>query len=443
LERLGSIRSSSVAVGGGVVKGHVARRQWQTKSGTKTGWYVVLDIGRDLDGKRRQKWHGGFATRAEAETHRVSLVAEMDAGTYTEPSAVMLDEWVTGGWWTLLRDRVKASTAASYEANLRHHVLPSLGRIRLTSLRAEHLNRLYTRLLRSGRVDGQGGLSSHTVRNVHVIVHLLLRDACSAGLIARNVAEVATPPQRRSPRTAPMRFWQPHQLRLFLAAVEGEHLEAAWHLAALTGMRRGEIAALRWDDIDAANQRVYIRQTRSRIGTEMVLSSPKSGYGRLIDLDVDTTRRLVEHGDRQCLAASRLGLVNPERFVFLNPDFAPVRPDYLSERFLLISSHLGLPRIRFHDLRHTHATIALATGVPINVVSERLGHTNTSVTLNVYSHVMPGMGASAAQDIANYVSGTEQTTEATEAAAKLTRDSRHGPWHRQLQQHRPNTEESL
>jgi len=439
--RFGPIRSLSVVLGGGVVKGHVAKRQWKTKSGTKTGWYVVLDIGRDLDGKRRQKWHGGFATRSEAEAGRVAFIAEIRAGTYTEPSVVTLDEWVTGGWWALLQDRVKASTAAAYEANLRHHVLPSLGRVRLTSLRVEHLNRLYTRLLQEGRIDGRGGLSSHTVRNVHVIVHLLLRDACSAGLIARNVAEVATPPPRRSPRTVPMRFWQPHQLRLFLAAVEGEHLEAAWHLAALTGMRRGGIAALRWDDIDVPNQRVYIRQTRTRIGTEMVLSSPKSGYGRLIDLDTETTRRLVEHSERQNHAASRLGLVNPERFAFLNPDFAPVRPDYLSERFLLISSHLGLPRIRFHDLRHTHATIALATGVPINVVSERLGHTNTSVTLNVYSHVMPGMGASAAQDIANYVIGSDPTDQAAEAAAKFTRDSRHGPWQHQLEQHRPITEE--
>lgn len=345
----------------------------------KTGWYVVLDIGRDLDGKRRQKWHGGFATRAEAEAHRVSLVAELDAGIYIEPSAVTLDEWVTGGWWTLLQDRVKPSTAASYGANLRHHVLPSLGRIRLANLRAERLNRLYARLLQKGRIDGRGGLSSHTVRNVHFIVHLLLRDACSAGLVSRNVAELATPPPRRSPRTAPMRFWQPHQLRLFLTPVQGEHLEAAWHLAALTGMRRGEIAALRWDEIDVANQRVYIRQTRARIGTEMVLSSPKSGYGRVIDLDTETTRRLVEHGERQSLAGGRLGVVNPDRFVFLKPDFVAVRPDYLSERFLLISSHLGLPRIRFHDLRHTYATIALATGVPINVVSERLGHMNTNV----------------------------------------------------------------
>ncbi len=406
----------------------------------KTGWYVVIDIGRDLDGKRRQKWHGGFSTRADAEAHRVALVAELDAGTYTEPSVVTVDEWVNGGWWVLLEDRVKPSTAAAYRANLRHHVLPSLGRVRLTSLRAEHLNRLYTRLLQNGRTDGKGGLSAHTVRNVHVIIRLILRDACAAGLIGRNAAELATPPHRRSPRTAPMRFWQPHQLRLFLSGVEGEHLEAAWHLAALTGMRRGEIAALRWDDVDFTNQRIYIRQTRGRIGTDMVISTPKSGNGRLIDLDTETTRRFTKHHQRQSLAADRLGLVNPDRFVFLKPDFAPVRPDYLSERFLLISAHLGLPRIRFHDLRHTYATIALATGVPIHVVSERLGHMNTSVTLNVYSHVMPGMQADAAQSVADYVIGTDETDRGTAVASRLTRNSRHGPWHRQLQEHRRSTQ---
>lgn len=291
--------------------------------------------------------------------------------------------------------------------------------------------------MQDGRTDGRGGLGAHTVRNVHVITRLILRDACAAGLIARNVADLAIPPPRRSPRQAPLRFWQPHQVRLFLAAVHGEHLEAAWHLAALTGMRRGEIAGLRWDDIDFDKQRVYIRQTRGRIGTEMVISSPKSGNGRLIDLDTETVRRLGEHRERQSLRSGRLGTVNPDRFVFLTPDFTPVRPDYLSERFLRISVHLGLPRIRFHDLRHTYATISLATGVPINVVSERLGHTNTSVTLNVYSHVMPGMQASAAQDIANFIIGTEELERGSAtAAAKLTRDSRHGPWHRQLEQHR-------
>jgi len=418
-----------------VVKGHVARRRWKTKAGTKTGWYVVIDIGRDLDGRRRQKWHGSFATRAEAETHRVALVAELEAGTYVEPSALTLDEWVGGGWWVLIKNRVKPSTAAAYESNLRHHVLPSLGRIRLTSLRAEHLNRLYTRLLREGRTDGRGGLGPHTVRNVHVIIRLILRDACAAGLIARNVAELASPPPRRSPRRTPLRFWQPHELRLFLAAVQGEHLEAAWHLVALTGMRRGEAAALLWDDIDFDNQRVYIRQTRSRIGTEMVVTSPKSGTGRLIDIDRDTTRRIVEHRQRQSAAAVRLGLANPDRFVFLKPDFVPVRPDYLSERFLRISAHVGLPRIRFHDLRHTYATISLASGVPINVVSQRLGHANTSVTLNVYSHVMPGMQAAAAQSVADFITGIDSSEGAADTASKLTRNTRHGPWQRHLEQH--------
>jgi len=412
----------------------VARRRWKTKAGTKTGWYVVIDIGRDPDGKRRQKWHGSFATRAEAETHRVALVVELEAGTDVEPSALTVDERVGGGWWVLIMNRVKPSTADAHESNFvissavawPHPVDKSAGRASESALH---------RLLREGRTDGRRGLGPHTVRNVHVIIRLTLRDACAAGLVARNVAELASPPPRRSPRRTPLRFWQPHELRLFLAAVEGEPLEPAWHLVALTGMRRGEAAALLWDDVDFDNQRVYIRQTRSRIGTEMVVTSPKSGTGCLIDIDRDTTRRIVEHRERQTAAAARLGLANPDRFVFLKPHFVRVGPDYLSERYLRISAHVGLPRIRFHDLRHTYATISLASGVPINVVSQRLGHANTSVTLNVYSHVMPGMQAAAAQGVADFISGTDNSEGAADTASKLTRNTRHGPWRRHLEQH--------
>ncbi len=122
--------------------------------------------------------------------------------------------------------------------------------------------------------------------------------------------------------------------------------------------------------------------------------------------------------------------------MFLTPAFAPVRPDYLSERFLRISRHLGLPRIRFHDLQHTYATIALASGVPIHVVSERLGHMNSSVTLSVYSHVMPGMQADAAQSIADYVTGSHLGERASDSAARLAQNTRHGPWQHHLQQHK-------
>lgn len=160
--------------------------------------------------------------------------------------------------------RARPTTIASYRANLDHHAMPVLGGVRLQTIGPEHLDALHAHLLISGRVDGKGGLAHRSVGNIHLLIRLVLADAQAAGLLRHNPADRAHPPKRK-----PIRAWDVDQLAHFLLNVRGDHLEAAWRLAAMTGMRRGEIAALRWSNIDLSENRLHVRESRRRVSTEI------------------------------------------------------------------------------------------------------------------------------------------------------------------------------
>ena len=169
------------------MQGHIRRRTHTTKTGKKTvRWYVVIDIGKTLEGKRRQKWHVGYASRADAEQARAELVSGIYTGTYIEPTRLTLGGWISDHWLASIAARARPTTIASYMANLRHHVLPTIGGLRLHELTGAHLDALYADLLRNGRVKGSGGLHPRTVGNIHLLVHLALADARAAGIVQRN-----------------------------------------------------------------------------------------------------------------------------------------------------------------------------------------------------------------------------------------------------------------
>lgn len=386
--------------------GHIHKRVHDTKDGRRTTtWYVVVDLNRGPDGRRKQKWHGGYRTRKEAEAAFAKLATDLRAGTYVEPSKVTLQDWVETSWLATMRSQVKPSTWDSYMRNLRLHVLPRVGHRALQDLTPSILNTLYAELMESGRRNGTpGGLSTKTVRYVHATVHKALADAVDAGLLQANPADRARPPKPRAAAPIEMRVWNAEHLATFLAHLVGHRLQAAFHLAAMTGMRRGEVLGLRWHDLDLELGRLAVRHTLVSVAYEVRESTPKTHQARVVDLDPDTVHQLKKHRDRQ----------NDERIawstgyqesdlVFRREDGAPVHPDSFSQTFDAEVRRSGLPRIRLHDLRHTHATIALRAGVPVKVISERLGHQNPAFTLKQYAHVIPGMQAEAAALIAALV----------------------------------------
>ena len=387
------------------MRGHIRKRTHTTRAGKQTvNWYVVVDLGRDANGKRRQRWHGGFRTRKDAEIARTTIIGDLNSGTYAEPTRLTFREWVDEKWLPNIATRVKPSTFESYRRNMQHHVLPTLGGRRIRDIRPTLLNVLYADLLASGRRNGPGGLSAKTVRYIHTIVHKALADALDAGLVPVNAAERAKPPKARSSAAIDLRFWTPAELRMFLDQVAGHRLKAAWHVSAMTGMRRGEVLGLRWADIDLDNRLIHVQRALVSVNYELVISTSKNHHARVINLDPGTVDQLRFHRMRQLEEQQERGVDHKDAdLVFCKENGGPMHPQTYTQAFERLVAKTALPKIRLHDLRHTHATIAVQAGVPTKVICERLGHQSPVFTLKQDAHVIPGMQADAARAVAEIV----------------------------------------
>jgi integrase len=217
--------------------------------------------------------------------------------------------------------------------------------------------------------------------------------------------------------------WTPQQLRAFLAHVRGDRLYALWLLVATTGMRRAELAGLRWSDIDFARARLTPRLPRVVVNYRVHESDTKTASGRRsLALDPSTLEALREHRRRQAGERAIAELADDNDLVFTWPDGRPLHPDLITHWFQRHArrvvweqderTKVGLPAIRLHDVRHSYATAALAAGIPAKIVSERLGHANVQITLDTYSHVIPGLDEQAAATVARLILGGSETISA-------------------------------
>jgi integrase len=361
----------------------------------------VIDLGVDGDGRRRQKWHGGFRTSKEADVARAKLVNEIHTGSYVIPASTTMTQWVRASWLPMTEARVKPSTFDSYRRNMELHVLPVLGSKPLQQLTPPMLNALYAKLA-SG--NSRKPLSAKTISYIHTTIHKALEDAVDAGLLARNVADRAKPPRPSRRSTNGFQAWEPHELVRFLEHVRGTRLGAIWRLAAMTGMRRGEILGLRWADLDLDAARLSVRHAVIAVAYATIESTPKSHNARVIDLDESTVTQLRVHHRRQNNERDEWGADYEDHdLVVAKENGQPIHPHTFSRCFERLVEQAGLRSIRLYDLRHTHATLALKAGVPVKVISERLGHEAPAFTLKQYAHVIPGMQAEAAAKVAALV----------------------------------------
>lgn len=376
------------------MRGHIRRR------GNK--WAAVFDAPPDESRKRKRRWLSGFTTRKAAEAALSEALARLQTGAYTGPTKETIAMFMRR-WLQSAKASVRPSTWATYETLVEKQILPVLGSTPLLKLTPAQLNSFYGGLLESGRRDGKGGLSRRTVGHIHGVIRLALGQGVRWQDLARNVADQANPP-RKAKRA--MRVWSSEEVGVFLDSVREDRLYAVYVLALTSGLRRGELLGLAWRDLDLTAARLQVRQTMITVNFKAQRSEPKTDAGRRsVELDPGTVAVLKVLRSRQLEERFALGLGRPcpDDFVFAAPTGEALHPGLFSDAFDRRVKAAGLPRIRFHDLRHTMATLALAAGVHPKIVQERLGHSSIAITLDLYSHSVPGMQADAASKISALV----------------------------------------
>lgn len=332
----------------------------------------------------RQKTVAYAKTSAEARAKLTEALRGQDQGMpLVQGSATLAD--FTARWLDTIAASVRPGTRKRYAELLTCHVLPDLGRVRLAKLTPEQVQHLYATIQARG-------LSSSTAHRVHSVLHKLLKDAMRLGLVAVNVADAVTAP-RDAKRD--MQVWTPEQARAFLDTTAGHRLESLFVLALFTGMRIGEVLALRWTDVDLKGATITVRASvQRRTGGAWEWSAPKTKSGRrLIHVAPTVVEALQAHRIRQAEERPRAGpLWQDTGLVFCDEVGAPLTADHVRRtHFYALVRRAGVPAIRFHDLRHTAATLLLLQGVPVKVVSHDLGHSTTVITSDLYQHVLPDM----------------------------------------------------
>lgn len=313
------------------------------------------------------------------------------------PSKQTFGSYLTDEWLPGMKSQVRPSTLASYRINVNKHIVPArIGTTKLQRLTPLALNAFY------GELGSK--VSAKTVRNIHVVIHRALKDAVDEGRVTRNVATVAKPPTVTS---SEMKFWSTEQSRAFLAYTRSDRLYALWLLETTTGMRRGELIGLRWSEVDLDAARLRVIRSAVAVDYGVDIQPPKTKKGRRsLNLDATTVSALRSWRKRQNEERLACGEAWQDTgLVFTREDGSMIHPEHLSDLFTRRAKAAGLPRIRFHDLRHTYATAALSAGVHVKVVSERLGHATVAITLDTYSHVLPSMDESAAETVARHILG--------------------------------------
>ena len=368
-------------------------RKPRTSGGT---WSYRLDLDVDAAGQRFQKQVGGFRTKKEAQTALNEALSSVQHGTYVAPSrqtvAEFLALWIEG-----VKSELAITAWSNYRMVVNFYIVPHLGSKRLTELTPVQIKAWHTKLLEHGRKDGTG-LASRSVQLAHRVLHRALADAVRWNLLMVNPASRVKAPKANS---AEMQAWTAEEAVRFLGGVAETRLLALWIVALHTGLRRGELAGLRWKDIDVDGATLTVAQQRTTADYAVVVMAPKAKSQRQLQLAPTTIAALEAHRKRQRIERVAAGPAwENTGYVFVNELGQPYHPSRLREMFEKDCIRVRVPAIRLHDLRHTMATLALQAGVHPKIVQEQLGHSAINVTLDIYSHVPQAVKREAAGKIA-------------------------------------------
>jgi integrase len=374
-----------------MAKGHIRARGPGT-------WELKYDIGVDpATGRRITRFRTVHGAKRDAQRELRAILTGVDAGTYTDPSRMTLSAWLQQ-WLDEAQHKVARKTLQRYREIVKLHLVPALGAIALAKLQPAHIQAYYAAALASGRRDGSGGLSPQTVVHHDRVLNVAMKRARALRLIPTNpVEDVSRPAVNRHE----IEVLEPAESAALLAAARTTRMFPIVFLALATGLRRGEVLGLRWSDVDLERRTLTVAQSLEQTKEGLRFKTPKTKRSRrTIALSPSLVEELQAHRARQAAERLALGMGrDPAGLVFTRIDGGPIQPDSVTKMFARIVARAKIRPISFHGLRHTHATDLLRAGVHPKITSERLGHSSIAITMDTYSHAIPGLQEDAAQRI--------------------------------------------
>ncbi|MFX4261307.1 tyrosine-type recombinase/integrase [Pelotomaculum propionicicum] len=350
-------------------------------------WTVVVDFGRDpVTRKRKQKWTTVTGSKEDADKELIKQLHEINTGNYIEPSKMSLKEFLKYWLKMYAKTHCRKNTYDSYEIFIEKHIIPELGHIALAKLTPSQVEELLVNKANSGRADGkEGGLSQRSVKYIYSILHMALAYAVRKDMILKNpVEKVETPELTKKAVHA----WTLEEAKKFLLVAEGSRFYTLFTLALSTGMRRGELLGLRWQDIDMRDN-LGIINIRNGLSKQRTLEVTKTENSqRAVVISCLMVELLKEHGLKQLEEQLKMGdEYQHNGLVFCSTIGTPLNAENVVKRhFYPLVKKAEIKWITFHGLRHCYATLALAADASLKVVQQRLGHASIKTTGDIYSH---------------------------------------------------------
>ncbi|MED4332259.1 tyrosine-type recombinase/integrase [Geobacillus stearothermophilus] len=361
----------------------------------KKGFYFRIDVGKDpVTGKRKQASFGPFRTKTEAKKELLKIKNQVDDGSYfkesTEDFSMFMERWFN----TSYKRTVEITTAKSREYVIRNHIMKYFQHKKINEITTFDIDSFYVDKLDSG-------YSGAYIRQMHNLLNQAFDQAVRWSLVKVNPVKNAKPPKVKSEEKI---TWTVDEVNRFLNLIKDSSMEIPYLLAIFTGMRRGEVLGLKWDDVDFENKKIRIKRSLCFVsGKGLIFKEPKTKKSkRQISISQHVVNVLKKHKQKQEFQKEKLGTqYQDNNLIVCTDDGKPLDPRNLLRQFYRLIEEASVPRISFHDLRHTHATILMQQGENPKVVSERLGHSRVGITLDLYSHVSDDLQEQAAEKFEN------------------------------------------
>lgn len=386
-------------------------------------WAALIPYFDPASGTKKRMYLSG-KTKKEVQEKLLKVEQQKNTGHLTAPSKITVKEWMTTWVNDYIKSHLRPTTYSLYKTMINAYIIPHLGALQLNKLQTADLQHFYQHLLEEGRIkkskqqDTEGqenkkaelppGLAPKTVHRIHQIINSALKQALAEHKIPFNPCDSARPPK---PTTRPIQPLSAEQVQIFLKSIKDDWFYPVFITELGTGLRRGELLGLKWEDVDLKAATIQIRRSlvvvdgRPELQEDVKTKTSK----RNIPLPAEAVKILKKYKAKQAELLLTLGYkVTGDDLVFTWQDGRPIDPGYIQKHFSKLLESAKLPHIRFHDLRHTFATLLLEAGEHPKVVQELLGHSNISTTLDLYSHVVPSMKAKAASTINGFLTETKK-----------------------------------